>query len=261
MGDSVERLLDEAESRPVEGWDFSWLDERMSTSPLPWSFDDLAQSAARQSPDLLDMGTGGGEWLSSLPDRPPRTVATEGWPPNVEVARARLEPLGIRVVAVEPAPDNADQIEGEAHGSLPFEDESFSLVVNRHESFNAAEVARILRRGGIFLTEQVEGTDDVLYELLGLGPPPARRRFTRALATEQLETTGLVVLEGEDGEQTIRFSDVGALAWYLKAVPWTVENFVIDRNREALKRLGAGEPISLHLPAFWLKAVKQSRSA
>jgi len=38
---------------------------------------------------LLDMATGGGEFLSSLVPLPPRTVATEGYPPNLEVARRR----------------------------------------------------------------------------------------------------------------------------------------------------------------------------
>ena len=52
------------------------------------------------SADLLDMGVGGGEWLSARPRARGRTVATEAWAPNIEVARSRLAPLGISVVAV-----------------------------------------------------------------------------------------------------------------------------------------------------------------
>jgi SAM-dependent methyltransferase len=256
----AEELLREAESTPVRGWDFSWLGERMTTTPLPWNFAETVGAHIGDSPDLLDMGTGGGEWLGSLPDRPPRTVATEAWPPNVPVARERLAPLGIEVVAVEPAPDNVEQRERETRGRLPFDDGSFSLVVNRHESFVAAEVARILRAGGVFLTEQVEGSDDRLYELLGL-ETPVRRRFTRDLAIEQLEATGIAVLGSEDGQETITFSDIGALAWYLKAVPWTVNGFGIETHREALRRLGAEAPISIQLPAFWLKAVRPEGGA
>ena len=63
---------------------------------------------ARKSPDLLDLGTRGGEWLAELPYRPRRTIATEAWPPNVRVAKARLAPLGIHVVQVAPARDNTD---------------------------------------------------------------------------------------------------------------------------------------------------------
>jgi hypothetical protein len=72
-----ERLIAEAEAHPFSGWDFSWLGGRTITSSLPWNYDALVLSRARTSPDLLDLGTGGGEWLAGLPHRPDRTVATE----------------------------------------------------------------------------------------------------------------------------------------------------------------------------------------
>ncbi len=77
-------------------------------------------------------------------------MATEAWEPNVDVAGARLRPLGVTVVSVEAAPDNVDQTPDERRGRLPFPSESFDLVVNRHESFVAGEVARVLRPGGRF---------------------------------------------------------------------------------------------------------------
>ncbi|MDQ3823081.1 MAG: class I SAM-dependent methyltransferase, partial [Actinomycetota bacterium] len=75
----LRRLLAEAEARPLGGWDFGWLGDRMRSGELPWDFTAIVVERARRSPDLLDLGTGGGEWLASLPHRPPRTVATEGW--------------------------------------------------------------------------------------------------------------------------------------------------------------------------------------
>jgi hypothetical protein len=56
------------------------------------------------------------------------------------------------------------------------------------------------------------------------------------------------------------FADIGALAWYLKLIPWTVEGFSIETHRLQLERLheriAANGPLSMRLPAFWLKAVK-----
>src|SRR5690348_6076364 len=95
----VEALLAEAAAHPVEGWDFSWLGERAVSLPPPWDFATIVEHHVQLVADLLDLGTGGGEWLASRPSRPARTVATEAWPPNVEVARRRLEPLGVEVVA------------------------------------------------------------------------------------------------------------------------------------------------------------------
>ena len=89
------------------------------------------------------MGTGGGERFSRLCDGYRGTaVATEGWPPNVPVAAARLAPMGVQVV----------------HASglrLPLADGSIDLVLNRHEELDPADVARVLRPGGRVLTQQI----------------------------------------------------------------------------------------------------------
>jgi SAM-dependent methyltransferase len=255
-------LLAEAEAHPVAGWDFSWLGNRLEVVPLPWDYDAIVAGRARASPDLLDLGTGGGEWLARLPHRPGRTVATESWEPNVAVAARRLEPLGVRVVAVEAARDNAEQDEREAAGSLPLTPSSFHLVSCRHEAYVAAEVARVLVPGGYFVTQQVGGRYDDFYRLLGLTPPaPPVRRWSLALAVEQLAASGLRVTQSAEAEQVSWFADVGALAWYLFAVPWAVPGFSPQQHRDALERLHArveaDGPVPVAQPAFWLEARKQ----
>jgi SAM-dependent methyltransferase len=168
--------LKEEDMLPVEGWDLGALGDRISIAPPPWDFDQTVVRHARAAPDLLDIGTGGGEWLASLAHRPPRTVATEGWPPNVDVAGRRLRPLGITVVACEPAPDNVDQVPDEPRGRLPFPSGSFALVTSRHESFVASEIARVLVRDGVFLTQHVGGDYGDFYEALELPRPPVPQR-------------------------------------------------------------------------------------
>jgi SAM-dependent methyltransferase len=263
---SLDHLLEEAHARPVIGWDFSWLGERVKSSPLPWSFEEIVSSHARDSPDLLDIETGGGEWLAALAYRPARTVATEAWPPNLDIAGARLRPLGITVVWDEGAPDNVDQLPDENRGRLPFPARSFALISNRHGAFVASEIARVLTPGGIFLTQQVGGSYDDFYDVLALPRPqnPARS-WDLTLAEEQLRKAGLRVLEsGEDAEVT-SFADVGAFAWYLKAIPWVVEGFGIGTHRLQLEqlheRIKAVGPITVRQPAFWLKAINPQGSA
>jgi SAM-dependent methyltransferase len=258
---SCNALLKEVERLPVGGWDLSVLGDRISIAPLPWDFDQTVVNHARAAPDLLDIGTGGGEWLASLRYRPPRTVATEGWPPNVDVAGGRLRPLGISVVATEPAPDNVEQIPDEPGGRLPFPSGSFALVTSRHESFVASEIARVLVPGGIFLTQQVGGDYGDFYEALELPRPPnPKRRWDLRLAQEQLAGAGLRVLDSGEATEVTSFTDVGAFAWYLKLIPWTVEGFSIETYRLQLERLheriGANGPLRVRLPAFWLKAAK-----
>lgn len=122
------------EAEPFKGWDFAHLQGRMVEEPLPWDYARIVLEALPAAEALLDMGTGGGEFLSGLRPLPPDTRATEGYAPNVRVARERLEPLGIEVYEVE---DDA---------RLPFADAEFDLVTNRHESYDPTEVCRVLRR-------------------------------------------------------------------------------------------------------------------
>ncbi len=262
----LDQLLDEAAAHPVSGWDFSWLGARQKSSPLPWNFDQIVDEHARQAPDLVDLGTGGGEWLAALPHRPVRTVATESWPPNVGVAARKLRPLGITVVWVEDATDNEEQRLGERQARLPFPNESFELVINRHESFVASEVARVLRHGGVFLTQQIGGVYDDFYDALGL-PRSQRteRQWNLTLATAQVEHAGLEIVDGADWDFETTFADVGAFAWHLRAIPWVVDGFTIDSHRAHLERLhlriASQGPITLSQPAFWLKARKTMPAA
>lgn len=252
-------LMAEAQDRPFEGWDFSY-DGRIVTEE-PWDFGGLVDAFAANSPDLLDLGTGGGEWLSARM-LPKRTVATEGWAPNVPAARARLAPLGVEVVAVEGAPENVAQEEGAPGGGLPFPDGSFHLVVSRHESYLPAEVRRVLAPGGRFVTQQVASTiaDDFRW-LLGEAPPATARVWDLDFALSQLSRAGFVIEAREQGDQLMRFADVGAFAWYLKNLPFIIPDFRIDRMQGRLERLHrktAGKGIAARQPVFRITARKST---
>jgi hypothetical protein len=230
-------LLDEVARHPTQGWDFTWLDTRITTEDRPWDFSHIVSALARVSPDLLDLGTGGGEWLEQLAVRPARTVATESWTPNVSVARHRLEPLGIEVREVEGVPDNNQQFDEQVLVPLPFDDGSFHLVSCRNESFAAYDVARILVRGGHFATQQVG--DGLFREFRAMfdAPPTTLPALTLELVRRQVVDAGMDVVECDESVQSMSFHDVGALTWYLMMVPWTVPGFSAATHRDALERL------------------------
>jgi hypothetical protein len=212
---SFESLVNEALSAPFEGWDFSWLEGRTETEPLPWSYAGVVESYARSAQRMLDMGTGGGEILSRL-RRAPVTVATEAFTPNAPIAARRLGPLGVSVVHDEGAPDNVNQ-DG-PRGRLPFRNGSFDLVVNRHEAFRAAEVARVLVGSGTFVTQQVDAhSADDFFSALEMQVPPQPDTWL-PLAQAQLERAGFRILRADLGDEVQRFDDVGAVLYYLKVV-------------------------------------------
>jgi hypothetical protein len=199
----------------------------------------------------------GGARLSRGPDPCDGVVATE-----LEIAERRLRPLGVAVVATEGAPDNTEQVPGERRGTLPFGNAEFDLVTSRHESYLPGEVSRVLAAEGVFLTQQTGGDYSGFYDLLRLKPPAQREpRWTLAYAAKQLEEAAFDVVDGGESVERVVFQDVGALAWYLRAVPWVIPSFSIERFRSELEDLQAriereGE-VEVEQPTFWLKAVRR----
>jgi SAM-dependent methyltransferase len=129
---------------PVEGWDFSWFDGRAIEERPSWGYARMMARRMTRAGAALDIQTGGGEVLAGITHPPPVLAATESWPPNAELARRNLAPLGGRVVQVA---DDAP---------LPFPAESFDLVVSRHPvELVWPEVARVLRPGGTFFSQLV----------------------------------------------------------------------------------------------------------
>ena len=215
------------EQQPFTGWDFSYLDSRMVEEQPPWSYLARARALMRQSTAVLDMGTGGGERLLELRDDWPETVVvTEDYPPNVKLARERLGPLGVTVIRVALT----------RVGLMPFESGEFDLVLNRHSGLNCAEVARVLGPGGTFLTQQVHGlwAQDLLA---AFDTTPQWPDATLDFYLPKLEAAGLSIETAEEWLGRLTFHAVGAVVYYLKAVPWLVEGFSVDTHTGSLIRL------------------------
>lgn len=232
---------------PFQGWDFSYLDDRYHEEQPPWSYDTLVREILPGAETLLDMGTGGGEKLLEFADAlPARTIATEGYPPNVPVARAALEPHGIQVMAYDSEHDDR----------MPFADNTFDVILNRHESFDAREIARVLRPGGIFFTQQVDGRDMAdLYELFGVETAYAHVNLADIQAA--VEQAGLVVRQALDWQGKAHFTDVGALVYYLHAVPWEAPaDFSVQRYGDVLLALHARPWLEFTIGRFYLRAHK-----
>lgn len=261
MTDDFDALLAEALATPTEGWDLTRYGDRLTSTRPPWDYWAMVAELSAGVAAMLDMGTGGGELLAALGGpRPPLTVATESWAPNVSVAARRLRPLGIAVVHAEGAPDNDAQSPDERCGRLPFRDGAFGLVVSRHEAFHALQVARVLAPGGTFLTQQVGWSYDDLHELVGAAwPGPSR--VTRGLLEGQARDAGLWVEAGGEAEVAQVFADVGALAWYLRQIPWAVAGFDVRRDAARLRavheRISATGPASVRMRQFWFRAVRE----
>jgi SAM-dependent methyltransferase len=246
-----EHLVEQALAVPVEGWDFSWFQGRATEQRPPWGYSQIMGERMAAAHSALDLQTGGGEVLATIPKPPPLLVATEGWPPNAVLARQHLAPGGGEVVEVA---EDAD---------LPFADGSFDLVVSRHPvSVRYSEVARVLAPSGIYLSQQVgPGSVHELTEAM-MGPQPISPVRSPDRAVAAAAAVGLTVVDLRTAALRVEFLDIAAVIVFLRKVIWMVPNFTVAAYRVPLQALHeqiqANGPFIAHAQRFLIEARRSS---
>ena len=207
------------ESKVLKGWDFSHLAGRWKHTATSWDYDALVRKYKKDSDCLLDMGTGGGEYLLTLNHPYAQTFVTEGYLPNVELCNKTLAPLGITVVQV---------FEDE---KLQFEDNFFDIIINRHESFDVNEVYRVLKPGGIFITQQI-GKDNSVDLNAALSPGFVSEYSDQTLEknVKLIKSQPLDILFEKEEFPITYFYDVGAIVYYAKAIEWEFPGFSVEKR-------------------------------
>ncbi len=202
----------------IHGWDFSHIHGRYEEGQdIPWDYEAIVRKYLSYSSRLLDIDTGGGEFLLSLNHPYKNTSATEGYPPNVELCKTVLSPLGI------------DFHEVKDINCLPFGDSSFDVVINRHGEFNVKELFRILKPNGLFITQQVGAEND--RELVDLLLPNTKMPYPEQYlkkTTEKFAGAGFEIIESQETFPKIKFYDVGALVWFARIIEWEFPHFSVE---------------------------------
>lgn len=217
----------EEEIAHIHGWDFSHIHGRYEVeTDLPWSYEQIVKQYLKSDADIMDYDTGGGEFLLSLNHPYNKTSATEGYPPNVKLCSEKLLPLGI------------DFKECSDPSKIPFDDEKFDLIINRHGGFNAAEIYRLLRHGGMFITEQVgEDNDKDLVEMV---LPGTNKPFPHLNLSEQrkvFENEGFRIIKANEAYRPIKFYDIGAFVWFARVIEWEFPNFSVSKCFKRLLKM------------------------
>ena len=214
------------EKAPFKGWEFSYLKGRYNEGNPNWNYKSIAKRLIEKSNSVLDVATGGGEVFSEILSvfKPNETVAIEGYKPNVSVARKNLKKSSVKVI-------HANETR-----MLPFKDEKFDLVLNRHGGLNVKEIGRIISYGGIFFTQQVDGRnlEDLMKEF---GAKPKWEFNTLTNITKQLKSANFEIIEAKEWKGKTVFKDVGALVYFIKVVPWIIDDFSVKKHQAVLEKL------------------------
>jgi SAM-dependent methyltransferase len=222
-----EQLLEEGNSEPTGGWDFSWFDGRATEARPSWGYSHALRGRIANTNAVFDIQTGGGERfaevLSQIDAVPERIVASESWSPNVAIAQHNLERYGTSIVEI---PDDAD---------LPFPDNTFNLICSRHPTITLwKQIARVLQPEGTYFSQQVGvGTNSELTNFV-MGPQPTSDVRSTQRAVASATSAGLDIIDLREESLPIRFFDIGAVVYFLRKVIWTVPDFSVDAYRTRL---------------------------
>jgi len=213
------KWLAEEEIAYIKGWDFSHIEGKFRSDEdnMPWDYKTVIRKYLKPTDKILDMDTGGGEFLLSLGHPHRLTSATEGYAPNVILCRETLAPLGI------------DFREMEDESQMPFDDTTFDIVLNRHGSYDPKEIYRILKPGGLFITQQVGEDND--WDLVQLVLPGKEKSFPGHNLNVQAKLftdAGFTSLEQDETYKPIYFYDTAALVWFARVIIWEFTGFSVE---------------------------------
>ena len=210
-------------AKNLKGWSFEYKPESLS-GPVPWNYEEMASNLLNHGDVVLDLGTGGGEVFSRIVEgKDCVAYASEEWHVNAPVARDHLY-------------SKANVIRASS-SQLPFTNQSFDLVLARHEAIQPEEIERVLKSEGTFLTQQV--IPDFMHELKDTFPNMTAYPNHYFEYQEGFSKLGLNVERAEEYRYQIRFNNLGHLVYQLVATPWTVPGFDVDSHLGELSMLDA----------------------
>lgn len=137
------------------GWDFAGMEYSVEQD-YPYNYYHKVVEHITPNTIMLDIGCGSGEKSTKYFGLAKKVVMLDNEPEMLKKAKANVEKF-----YKEKQAKKFEFVIGDADNKLNFEDESFDLVVSRHCGANMREVFRVLKKGGVFISEDIDDLDCV----------------------------------------------------------------------------------------------------
>lgn len=223
--DELKRMV--AANGELEGWDFSRL--RTGREPVPWDYGEVVRRYLKSSDRVLDIGTGGGEIFFSLADSFHNGVAIDAELSMIATAQRNQAARSIQHCSLA-IMDGSD---------LAFKSSAFDVVLLRHLHVYAEQIVRVLRPGGIFITQMVGQHSSLnILKAFGWTPDSFGPGWWQPVAelAQQFRGLGCRVLKEADYDVACWYLDQESFLFWLLAVPWP-EEIVLEKHWRTIKRL------------------------
>lgn len=197
----------------LNGWDFSRV--KATAEGVKWQFYNEVTQRCKQPDRLLDIGTGGGESLLSIAHSCSLLVGIDLSSGMVQTANHNLEnsnKTNVRFL----------QMDAE---NLDFPQNFFNVVSCKHSPFYAKDVAKVLVKDGIFLTQQVSENDKFnIRQAFGRGQSTNLDGTLKNRYIEELNEAGFSDIQSFEYDATEYFETYEDLVFLLKHTP-IIPNF------------------------------------
>lgn len=200
----------------VNGWDFS--DLNVFSEGVEWDFVQEVKSRCNHNGVLLDIGTGGGENLLKLSPSLLLAIGIDLSNEMIQTAKTNLKNSSVSNVRFFQMPAEA----------LQFPDGLFDVVTSRHAPFSSKEVFRVLKAGGLFMTQQVSESN--IKKAFGRGQSLDEKDGTlKERYIDELHEAGFSHVQAFEYDATEYYERPEELLFLLRHTP-IVPDFGRDQN-------------------------------
>lgn len=198
----------------INGWDFSKI--KSTSIGVQWNFYEKVKQACKPNGILLDIGTGGGENILRIASSALLLIGIDNSNGMIKTAKSNLKKSRVANVRFI-------QMTSE---DLQFPNDFFDVISSCHAPFVASEVAKVLKEGGTFLTQQVSEADKLnLKKAFGRGQSIGVDDGTlKEKYIQELKEAGFVEVHSFDYNAIEYYQRPEDLVFLLKYTP-TIPNF------------------------------------
>ena len=92
-----------------------------------------------------------------------------------------------------------------------------------------------MKKGGIFITQQVGGLNGIDLNMAFETKTMDYVEWCLVKNIEMFKNSGMEIIEYSEKIGKMKFLDIGAIVYYLKCIPWQIEDFSIDKYYKKLQ--------------------------
>jgi SAM-dependent methyltransferase len=210
----------------VRGWDFSQI--KFSSEGPRINYRRVVESHLARNQRLLDIGTGGGEKFLKFAPKVKEAIGIDSDPKMIETARENSRKSGLFNVEFEVCDSK----------KLKFGNQEFDVVIDRQAPFNAKEVARVLKPGGVFITQQVSEGDKLNFKKIfqrgdsyGIKRGALKNKYLR-----ELQEAGMGIIEEKTANTIEYYQSMEDVVFLLANTP-IVPDFDFENEQNKLKQI------------------------